>query len=172
MSFYRVWSIAAVVLLLGIVQLMAACAGPSINEEQNTSPDTDGVAQASLDDILNSPNDFYGETVDTTGKVSEVLSPVMFEVGGATDEVFDDPDRNNRDPDGLTIVNNTSRSSAPEVAIGQTVRVTGPVRELDIEEIEADTGLNLSLSKYAKRSGTASLVAGTIEVTGGETTAR
>lgn len=173
MSRYRVWSIATVALLLGVVvPLTAACSGPSASEQQNTSPSTDGAAQAtSLDDVLSSPNDFYGETLTTEGKVTEVLSPIMFDLGNSVGEAFNDPDRNNRDPSGLTIVNNTSGSPEPTVAVGQTVTVTGRVRELNAKEIEADTGLDLSLSKFAKRSGTVSLVAESIEVTGGGTTA-
>ncbi len=192
MSRYRVWSIVTVALLLGVViPLTAACSGPSVNEQQNTSPSTaspstaspstaspstaspstDGAAQVSLGDVLSSPNDFYGKTVTTEGKVAEVLSSLMFDLDNSTGEAFNDPDRNNRDPSGLTIVNNTPGSPKPTVAVGQTVTVTGMVRELDVNEIEADTGLDLSLSKFAKRSGTVSLVAESIEVTGGGTTA-
>ena len=168
----RACSLGVVVLLLIFTaQLTSACTGPSVNETENTSTGQGEPSQAqSVQKIIDESSDFYGETVTVSGTVTESdITPLAFEMGGQMGESSDST-RYGEGADGLLIVNGTDEAPAPEVEVGQTVEVSGLVREFDIQEVEREIGTDLADAVFTYWASQPVLIATSIEVHGAETT--
>jgi hypothetical protein len=182
-------SIGALVLLLAVfAQLPDACTGPGVNEQLrnedtgavqqgDTRPETTRAESATLDEVLSNPDEYYGQTVTLSGKVSQVLTPQAFEMGGENNDRRADrenaaaTDRYGENADGLLIVANLDEiSSPPNISAGETVRVTGPVAPFDAQEIEEKLGTDIRGTVLTYYRSQPSLVARSIEPAGDGTT--
>jgi hypothetical protein len=168
-----VWSLTIPVLLLMLAALLSACTGPSVNEEPNTVAQEKTAESATVDEILSDPNDFYGLRATVTGRVTEVITPLTFELnGGINEDSTSGPGPQGgygEDADGLLVVKNTEQAPDPEVAVGQTVEVSGSVRSFDVEEIQEEIGEELTGSVLTYWASRPSIVATSIESTEGTT---
>jgi hypothetical protein len=106
--------------------------------------------------------------VTATGTVSEVITPVAFEMGGESSEA--ESTRYGEGADGLLVISDGGQAPAPELNVGQTVRVTGTVREFEIDEVEEEIGTDLPDSVFTYWANQPVLIATSMEGTRGETT--
>lgn len=160
-----------VLLLMLAAQLPDACTGPSINEEPNTGAQGRTAESATVDEILSDPNDFYGLRATVTRRVTEVITPLAFELNGEINEDSGPGPQGGygEDADGLLVVKDTEQAPDPEVAVGQTVKISGTVRSFDVGEIEEEIGEDLAGSVLTYWASRPSIVATSIESTEGTT---
>jgi len=171
--------IGPVALLFAVLAgLAVGCGGQGAGEQPSAGSETTQGAQAgsaTLNEVLDNPGDYYGQTATLTGEITQTLSPQTFEVGGQrnVEDLAGAEDRYGENADGLLVVANLDEiSGAPEVSVGDTVRVAGTVRPFDLREIEEELGEDLRgavLTYYASQP---LLIATSIEPAGGGTTAR
>jgi hypothetical protein len=116
-GFFETWSLGAVVLLLALVVQLGACAGPSVNEQEAAEQGgTEGGGQedtsqtVGVQRILDESRSFYGDTVTATGTVSEVITPVAFEMGGESSEA--ESTRYGEGADGLLVISDGGQAPA------------------------------------------------------------
>ncbi len=159
-----------VLLLILAVQVTSACTGPSVNEQENAGAEQEETSQVqSVQQIIDESETFYADRVSVSGEVTEIITPVAFEMGGEMDE-FNDSTRYGEGADGLLIVNDTGEAPAPQVDVGQTVEVSGTVREFQIEEVESQIGTDLADGVFTYWADEPVLIATSIEQQGGQTT--
>lgn len=162
-------SLAPVLLLVLAAQFAGACTGPSVNETPNTAAQERTAESATVDEILSDPNDFYGLRATVTGRVTEVITPLTFEVNG---KINADSTRYGDSADGLLVVKDTEQAPDPEVAVGQTMEISGTVRSFDVGEVQEEINDELAGSVLTYWASRPSIVATSIEPTSGATTSR
>jgi hypothetical protein len=165
-SVHRMWSFALVVPLLMAVAQLDACTGPGINEETNTEVRENTSQTATVNELLGNPDAFYGTEVAVTGEVTEVITPLTFELNG---DINADSSRYGDSADGLLVIKDLEGNSDPEVEVGQTVEVTGTAREFNVQEVDDDISGSLAASVFTYWAGQSSLVATSVEPTGNTT---
>lgn len=159
----------SIMLLMLAAQFLAACTGgQTVNEEPNTVAGEETAGSATVDEILGNPNDFYGEEATVTGRVTEVITPLAFELNGERNEETASS-RYGEGADGLLVVKDTPQAPAPELTVGQTVEVSGMVRSFDTGEVEDQIGEELVASLFTYWASRPSVVATSIEPVGDTT---
>lgn len=158
---YRARTILAAFLMLGTALLLASCAGAQEPVEQEpveqepvekeaqqpaeTMPVTEkqgaaGQQGVTISEIVEEPDDFYGQTVTVQGVIAEVLGPNLFVIVDQQvlqeeeDELFDDPET--LAERGVLVANPVGDD--PNLAENQSVRVAGTVRPFDVEQFSEE----------------------------------
>lgn len=162
------WGFVVATPFLLLAVLLSACTGPSINEEPNTVAQEKTAESATVDEILGDANAFYGLRATVTGRVTESISPLAFELNGERNEDSAST-RYGDGADGLLVIKNPDRVSGPEVEVGQTVRVSGEVRSFDVGEVEDQMGAELADTVFTYWASHPSVVATSVEPAGGDT---
>lgn len=104
---------------------------------------------ASLDRILEEPEEFYGEEVTVSGEVQRILALRVFTVSG-TDGIADQP---------LLVIGLDEDPRVYGRAVGaplderDTVRATGMLREFKLAEVEAELGIDVGDAVLAEFEG-------------------
>lgn len=166
---YNVWGFAVAVPLLLFLFQLDACTGSSINEESETVVREKTAESATVDEVLGNSDAFYGVRATVTGEVTEVISPLTFEIGGERNEDSAST-RYGEGADGLLVVKDPDKVPDVEVQVGQTVQVTGPVREFDAQTIEDMIGAGLADGVFTYWAGHTSMIATSVEPAGDTTT--
>ena len=113
------------------------------------------VTGATIDQILDNPNQFYGETVRVGGEVDEMLGPRSFTLEDA-DLMFDEeipvvamqP-----------LVDSRGQAIEPDALGSHQVWVTGTVHQVNIGAFEGQFGVNLDDSAWQSWRGRPAIVA-------------
>lgn len=99
---------------------------------------------------------------------SPLDGPLAFEMGGEMGESSDST-HYGEGANGLLIVNGSGEAPAPQVEVGQTVEVSGTVREFDLQEVERRIGTDLAAGAFTYWTNQPVLFATSIEQQGAET---
>lgn len=126
--------------LLGLVApaLIVSCANRDRTEDRGDAPHEEAPGGATVALILENPTQHYGKTVTVSGEVAELHGPRAFTLGG---------------PDWLSgellvlaaepLPPVRGREGNAQLAKGDLVQVTGPVRRVVIADIEREIGFDL-----------------------------
>lgn len=153
-------------LLMFVVQL-DACTGTSINEEDEAAVRENTAQAATVNELLSNSDAYYGAEVTVTGEVTEVITPLTFELNG---DINSDSTRYGESADGLLVVKNLESTSDPEVEVGDTVEVSGTVRAFDIGPVEEEIDQSLAGGVFTYWADQTSVIATSVD-TAGDTTA-
>jgi hypothetical protein len=154
------------VLLAAVVLFPLGCSGPGSDEGEGGAPEEERAESVTLAEVLEDPYDYYGQTATLTGEVTQFLGPQAFEIGGESNDPEPGPGYG-ESADGLLVIVNVDEVSVGKIAVGQTVRVAGRLKEFDLREVEEELDEDLRgalLTYYASQP---SLVATSIEAAGG-----
>ena len=138
----RVWvativgAIVVALLLVGFVAL-----GSEDGSRAQSAPVT-------VDEIADNPDAFRGETVTVTGKIHDVVSPKVFAITG---DVLGRPE-----PKVLVV---DRGEPGAEVSKGESIKVTGMVRQFDADEFREE--IQVELESYG---GSPVILASSVEV--------
>lgn len=127
-----------------------------------------GPARAvSVADYTDNPSEYYGDQIELSGQVTQVLGPNAFAIGG--DEFVGGQQ--------VIIVgaqqlNQIVEGEAVEITTDQVVQATGTAREFNLTEIENEVGYQLDDNLFSEFEGNPALAASSVEVqvAGDETT--
>lgn len=122
--------------------------GPaSNNDEQDDSAGSE--QEVSIRELADSPEEFYGERVTVSATVARVAQPEVFTLASDEPETDEEP----VEDEAVLVVG--SEPIASGLSEEQSVRVTGRVREFQVEEVERELGIDLQGSLRADYGGEA-----------------
>lgn len=165
----------ALALLVTLTALLLASCGASgrdpgaqddISEtEQREQVSTGPQGSVTLEELTRRPERFYNERVTVNGRVGRTLSPSTFSLtsdeAAESDETFE--------VEAALVAG--GEGTVPELTEGQHVRVTGEVRQFNLERIEQEINANLDDNLYADFEEKPAILPGTVEILAdGETT--
>lgn len=120
---------------------------------------------ATLADVTDDPEEYYGQNITVKGVVAETIEPSAFVLApkGTDPEDFV--------ADGVLVVGGSG--AAPDVTEGRTVKVSGTFKEFDLAAFETDLGTDLDDGLYSDWAGESAIAAQQIQqMQGGETTSQ
>lgn len=171
----RFRSAGALFLLVSTAVLLASCGGDDTGGLEETQPsgeeaESAGPARAvSVADYTDNPNEFYGNRIELSGQVTELVGQNAFAIGG--DEVVGGEQ--------VIIVgaqqlDQIVEGDEVEVTTDQTVQATGTAREFNVPEVENMIDYELDDNLFTDFEGNPALVASSaeVQVAGGETTSQ
>lgn len=180
---FRLRAIGAIVLMLAAV-FLASCGGGG--QEEGAQQENGGAAQetggqspqeATLEEIVNFPDQFYGKNVTVTGAVGQFIEPQglviiseqdLEEIGvtptAVTPEGVPTPQLSTVLLDEGVVVVSKSSMDAPK---RQSVRVTGMVRQFDRAVVGQEVGFELRSRYYGGWRNKPAIVATSVEQIGG-----
>lgn len=164
----------ALALLVTLTALLLASCGSGrdpgaqddISEaEQREQVSTGPRDSVTLEELTRRPERFYNERVTVNGWVGRTISPDTFSLtsdeAAESDETFE--------VEAALVAG--GEGAVPELTEGQRVRVTGEVREFNLEKIEQEINANLDDNLYADFEEKPAILPGTVEILAdGETT--
>ncbi len=181
-NFSRAWTVGAIVLMLAAM-FLASCGGGGQQAQQEedggAAQETGGQGpqEATLEEIVNSPDQFYGKTVTVTGAVGQFIEPrglvivseqTLEEIGvnptAVTPEGVSTPQISTVLLDEGVVVVSKSTLDAPK---RQLVRVTGTVRQFDRAVVGEEVGFELRQRYYGGWRNKPAIVAQSVEQIGG-----
>ncbi len=178
---YRPWNLAALALMLAVALFLASCGGEEGGDQQEGGGGEGGGAEettqeqaggemaggeqgVSMYQIAENPQEYYGSTVTVTGEVSNVLgSNAMLVVpqagvSGADDMLVISPVPLSEASEA------TEQSGDAPLSQGETVQITGEVREFELLAIEQEIGVDLDDESLDAYDGTPSIIASSISL--------
>ena len=156
---------------LVVIILASACTGQSVNEAPNPPEETaqtlqcnlpasgdttaagDGATNATVDEIFNNPDQFYGERVAVTSEVSEVIDRSAFVFGDELGLI------------GVRPLPELIPEDPSAVEPGTQVRATGIVCDFNAFAIEEELGYTLEDRRFNRFEGEPVLVASDVTLT-------
>lgn len=181
---YRLRDVAALALMLVAALLLASCGGeeePQQVEEEVTPAEeevapTEGqeppeqAAGVTISEILEEPDEYYGQSVTVQGAVARVFDPNVFAIVDQqamqeNNELFDDPE---------TLAERSllvAGKDVPNLVENETVQVAGTVQPYDIAVFEDALVIDVEPNEtFNFFEGRAAIVADSVQPQGGETT--
>ncbi|MDP9480443.1 MAG: hypothetical protein M3R38_33080 [Actinomycetota bacterium] len=120
-----------------------------------------GAVQATLSDITDNPEEFYGQTLTVDGgAVAEVLNPdsfVIIDAETAAEEIPEDLTE-----EGVLVIGSTD-GPLPELGVETPVQVTGLFREFNLVEVEEELGTELDDAVYEDWEGRPAILADQVQ---------
>ena len=180
-NFSRVWTAGAIALMLAAM-FLASCGGggqEGQQEEGGATQETGGQSpqEATLEEIVNSPDQFYDKQVTVTGVVGQFIEPrglvivpkqtlkeLKITPTAVTPEGVPTPQVSTVLLDEGVVVVSKSIMDAPK---RQLVRVTGTVRQFDRAVVGKEVGFDLRQRYYGGWRNKPSIVATSVEQIGG-----
>ena len=180
-NFSRVWTAGAIALMLAAM-FLASCGGggqEGQQEEGGATQETGGQGpqEATLEEIVNSPDQFYDKQVTVTGAVGQFIEPrglvivpkqtlkeLKITPTAVTPEGVPTPQISTVLLDEGVVVVSKSIMDAPK---RQLVRVTGTVRQFDRAVVGKEVGFDLRQRYYGGWRNKPSIVATSVEQIGG-----
>ena len=176
-NFSRVWTIGAIALMLLAAVFLAACGGGGQQGQQQggAAQQTGGQApqEATLEEIVNSPDQFYDKQVTVTGAVGQFIEPrglvivpeqtlkeIKVTPTAVTPEGVPTPQISTVLLDEGVVVVSKSAMDAPK---RQLVRVTGTVRRFDRAVVGKEVGFTLRQRYYGGWRNKPAIVATSVE---------
>ena len=178
----RVWTIGAIALMLAAV-FLASCGGGGQEGQQEggggAAQETGGQSpqDVTLEEIVNSPDQYYGKQATVTGAVGQFIEPrglvivpeqALEELGitptAVTPEGVPTPQISTVLLDEGVVVVSKSTMDAPK---RQSVRVTGTVRQFDRAVVGEEVGIELRQRYYGGWRNKPAIVATSVEQVGG-----
>ena len=182
-NFPRKWTIGAIALMLATMFLVSCGGGGQGGQQQGGAQETgeQSPRDATLEEIVNSPDQFYGQQVTVTGAVGQYIEPrglvivperALEEIGitptAVTPEGVPTPQISTVLLDEGVVVVSKSPLDAPK---RQAVRVTGTVRQFDRATVGQEVGFRLRQRYYGGWRNKPAIVATSVEqIAGGEAT--
>ena len=181
-NFSRKWTIGAIALMLATMFLVSCGGGGQGDQQQSGAqePGEQGPQEATLEELVNSPDQFYGKQVTVTGAVGQFIEPrglvivperALEEIGitptAVTPEGVPTPQISTVLLDEGVVVVSKSPLDAPK---RQAVRVTGTVRQFDRATVGQEVGFELRQRYYGGWRNKPAIVATSVEHVGAGTT--
>lgn len=152
---FRIWTVGALAVVVSAALLLASCEDLGIGDDRE-SP-VAGRRGATLQQIINEPEEFYGKKVTVAGEVAEVVNPSsMFTIGlvGPPEVVVV----------GTKRLPKIMKGEVTEVHEGDLVRVSGTVRPFKIDKIQRDVDYKIDTEYVAGLMGGPAILARTVVV--------
>jgi hypothetical protein len=135
-----VWGWISGAIILVVLVVVAFLLWQLFNEERSAGPET----AATISDIVDDPQTYYGNTVTVSGEIGELIGPRAFtigtqeELGGGTLLVVG----------AQALPQIIEEGDANEITAQDVAQVTGSVREFGVGEIEEEIGTGLDNARF------------------------
>lgn len=150
----------SLLLVLAVAGLAASCGPPAAERDPGPQDDIESAAETSeqgdsagserevsIRQLVNDPEEFYGERVTVSATVARVAQPEVFTM------VSDEPEGDEEPVEDDAVLVVGSEPVASSLSEEQSVRVTGRVRPFDVQEVERKIGIDLQGSLRADYGG-------------------
>lgn len=159
--------------LVALVVLAASCGPSALDRDPGPEDDINSSSEAgeqggsveseegvSLRQLVDNPQDFYGERVTVSATVARVVQPRAFTL------VSDEPASDEEPVEDAAVLVVGSEPVASGLSEEQSVRVTGKVRPFRLQAVERELGVELRDSLRASYGGeTPAIVASAVRAT-------
>ena len=164
-SLFRIWTIGVMTGMVAAL-VLASCGtegaqqGNQGAQEETTTlaekPEPPGPPQgARIQEIANNPEEFYGERVTVTGRVTEAVEPNTFRVGSGGEQLL---------VVGAQQLSRIAKGERKEVNEGDYVRATGEVRQFNLEEVQQDVDYGIDDEYFGDYEGDPAVLAYSVKV--------
>lgn len=114
----------------------------------------------SIGDIVDQPEEYFGQTITADGVVAETLEPNAFVLASEDSEQdFEGEDEAGNLINEETVLVVSGGGNAPNLTESQTVQVTGTFQQFELTTVEEETGLDLEDGLYADWEGRPAIIA-------------
>ncbi len=165
-SLYRIWTIGVMIGMVATL-VLASCGTAEVGQQGNQDakettttrgekPEPPGPPQgARIQEIANNPEEFYGERVTVTGRVTEAVEPNTFRVGSGGEQLL---------VVGAQQLSRIAKGERKEVNEGDYVRATGEVQQFKIEEVRNEVDYGIDNEYFGDFEGDPAVLASSFEV--------